>query len=388
CLHPEPRYLPLEEVERAHLLEVCDVTSEAHAQAVIQAAQRSLDLSRGQLLRGVLLREPARERLLLVIHHFASDGVSLRVLLDELASACELQAVETEPPSVDPGRWAERLEAWSTEPQLLEQRAFWREQLQGGALQGVAAQCDRVGECQALSVRLDAERTAKLLREAGRQFRLRTNELLLTALVRAVQRWNGQTSFSVQLEGHGRESRWSDLDPSRSIGWFTCVYPLALEYQAEIGANLRAIKERVRSVPDAGLGYGVLTQLVNVHDASAAPSITFNYLGQLDDSFDARRSPFELLSIEPGDSVDPDASAASPIVIDAWVAGGELRLRWTVSPSALPLSAASELLAVFERELHDVIAQATAAAPALTPSDLTYVRLSQAQLDALPFASG
>ena len=139
---------------------------------------------------------------------------------------------------------------------------------------------------------LDAERTRQLLQQAPAAYRTQVNDLLLTALARVLCRWSGQPSALVQLEGHGREALFDEIDLTRTVGWFTSAYPLRLtplqvEEAAGQGASIKAIKEQLRAVPHKGLGYGVLRYLADesCREALAAlplAPVTFNYLGQFD----------------------------------------------------------------------------------------------------------
>ena len=108
-----------------------------------------------------------------------------------------------------------------------------------------------------LVLTLDAERTRQLLQEAPAAYRTQVNDLLLTALARATCRWSGDASVLVQLEGHGREDLGEAIDLSRTVGWFTSLFPLRLTPAADLGESLKAIKEQLRCVPDKGVGYGL-----------------------------------------------------------------------------------------------------------------------------------
>ena len=112
-----------------------------------------------------------------------------------------------------------------------------------------------------LELKLDTEQTRKLLQQAPAAYRTQVNDLLLTALARTVCRWSGQGSTLIQLEGHGREDLFDDVDLTRSVGWFTSLFPVNLTPAADLGASIKSIKEQLRNVPDKGLGYGALRYL-------------------------------------------------------------------------------------------------------------------------------
>ena len=235
------------------------------------------------------------QRLLLVIHHLVVDGVSWRILLEDLEQAYA-QRLAGQPLSLAPR--TSSYQAWSA--QLHEQvpafvgQPYWQAQRGDGALP-----CDRPDAPVSnrhgakLASRLSRERTRQLLQVAPAAYRTQVNDLLLTALARVICQWSGSQAALVQLEGHGREELFDGIDLTRTVGWFTSLYPLRLAPRAGHGDSIKAIKEQLRAVPDKGMGYGVLRYLgdASVREALATldpPRITFNYLGQFDSQFDAQ----------------------------------------------------------------------------------------------------
>lgn len=226
-------------------------------------AQRSLDLEQGVLLRAVLVEGPeAEQRLLLVIHHLAVDGAFVARAAGRSAhsvspTGCAAAAATAGQTSASRA-WAARLQAYAGSDSLRQELSLWQQQLSGPQ---VELPCDRPQgarqNCHArtVSVRLDAERTRQLLQQAPSAYRTQVNDLLLTALARVLCHWTGQPSALVQLEGHGRETLFDEIDLSRTVGWFTSAYPLRLTPRAEgQGASIKAIKEQLRTVPHKGLG--------------------------------------------------------------------------------------------------------------------------------------
>ncbi|UXJ55658.1 non-ribosomal peptide synthase/polyketide synthase [Pseudomonas citronellolis] len=383
----------------AWLLWQAQVASFDDCAEVFERAQRSLALD-GPLLRAVLVDGPGAQRLLLAIHHLVVDGVSWRVLLEDLQQAYR-QLAAGEAPQL-PAKtsafrdWTARLQAYAGSEPLREELHWWRGQLDGAP---GAWFCDnpqgRNDEALArsLSLRLDREHTRQLLQQAPAAYRTQVNDLLLTALARVLCRVSGEASVLVQLEGHGREALFDDIDLSRTVGWFTSAFPLRLAPAGEAGeaglaASIKAIKEQLRAVPHKGLGHGVLRHLGDESGRRALaelpqPRITFNYLGQFDQSFteDALFHPLD----EPTGAIH-DAAAPLPneLSVDGQVYGGELVLRWTYSAERYEEQTIAELANAYRDELQALIAHCLGDdAGGLTPSDFPLARLSQAQLDAL-----
>ncbi|QOQ76195.1 non-ribosomal peptide synthetase [Pseudomonas poae] len=387
-------------VPRGGVLMQAQVRDMHDCTALFTDTQRSLDLAHGPLLRALLVDGPqGQQRLLIAIHHLVVDGVSWRVLLEDLQTVyrqlSDGQSVSLPAKTSALRDWAARLQAYASSESLREELSVWQDQLAGpqvnlpvdrphGAL--------RNRDADTVSVRLDAEHTRQLLQQAPSAYRTQVNDLLLTALARVLCRWSGHDSALIQLEGHGREALFDDIDLTRSVGWFTSAYPLRLTPQAGQGDSIKAIKEQLRGVPHKGLGYGVLRYLADDlgrQTMAALPSaeITFNYLGQFDQSFGAD-ALFHPLDESAGLAHDPDAPLPNALSVDSQVYGGELVLRWTFSRERHDQQTIRELADAYLAELHSLIAHCLKDdAGGLTPSDFPLAHLTQSQLDSLPIAA-
>ena len=387
-------------VPQGGVLMQAQVRDMAQCTALFTDTQRSLDLEHGPLLRALLVDGPqGQQRLLIAIHHLVVDGVSWRVLLEDLQTVyrqlSEGQSVSLPAKTSALRDWASRLQAYAGSESLREELSVWQHQLAGPA---VTLPVDRPHgslrnrDADTVSVRLDAERTRQLLQQAPSAYRTQVNDLLLTALARVLCRWSGHASALIQLEGHGRETLFDEIDLTRSVGWFTSAYPLRLTPQAGQGDSIKAIKEQLRSVPHKGLGYGVLRYLADdlcKQSMAALPTadITFNYLGQFDQSFGAD-ALFHPLDESAGLAHDPDAPLPNELSVDSQVYGGELVLRWTFSRERHDQHTVGELADAYLAELQSLIAHCLRDdAGGLTPSDFPLAHLTQPQLDSLPIAA-
>ena len=185
---------------------------------------------------------------------------------------------------------------------------------------------------------LSAEETRTLLQEVPRAYHTQINDVLLTALAQAFARWTGRWRLLVDLEGHGREALFDDLDLSRTVGWFTALFPVFLELDGAEppGEALKSVKEQLRRLPNRGVGYGALRYLCR--DAalaeplkSQAPAeVGFNYMGQLDRAFAA--SPLWRRARESGGpNHSPRGGRSHVLEVTGWVADGRLQLLWVYS---------------------------------------------------------
>ncbi|MDC0689465.1 amino acid adenylation domain-containing protein [Mitsuaria sp. RG] len=388
-------------VDAQQLLWVHQLDDAARLPELADEAQRSLDLKHGPLLRVVLIDLPeGQQRLLVVIHHLVVDGVSWRVLLEDLQAACQALAAGKTP--VLPAKssslkaWAEHLREHARSPALVAELAYWQAQLQGvsDALPGANPEGGQQRKHEiSVRTRLNAELTRQLLQEAPAAYRTQVNDLLLTALARVIRRWTGEAHALIRLEGHGREDLFDDLDITRTVGWFSSLYPLKLTPASEMGASIMAVKEQLRAVPAKGIGYGVLRYLGDEQarqtlGASAQGSIVFNYLGQFDGSFDSEQGLFVPAPEGAGQGQSPEAPLGSLLSIDGQVYAGELALDWSFSSAVFERGQIQRLADEYAEELRLLIAHCTTAGVAgVTPSDFPLARLDQRQLAALPVAA-
>ena len=356
------------------------------------AAQRSLNLARGPLLRAVHIGlADGSERLLLVVHHLVVDGVSWRVLLEDMQAAYAASGQAELPARTTAFRdWTAFLHRHAGSEAMQRELGYWCDELSGAPVLALASDVPaRRHDAETIEIRLSAQTTTALLREAPAAYRTQVNDLLLTALTRAWCRWSGENSLFVELEAHGREAALLEGgDLSRTVGWFTNTYPVRLRACEGLAASLKQVKEHLRSVPANGLGFGVLARLADTvaRERIAAlpvPSVTFNYLGQFDRGFDAD-ALFEPAGESAGPLMDADAPLTNALTINGAVAGGELAFTWTFSRRQLDPERVRLLAEAFQTELAAIIAHCThEGVGAITPSDVPLATVGQAVLDGL-----
>ncbi|UVL87843.1 non-ribosomal peptide synthetase [Pseudomonas sichuanensis] len=365
-------------------------------QALYSDVQRSLDLAQGPLLRALLVSDgQGAQRLLLAIHHLVVDGVSWRVLLEDLQALYRGQTLAAKTHAM--GDWAARLASYAGSDSLRDELGWWERQL-GSARHELPCDHPQGGNlhrhAQSLAIELDVEQTRQLLQQAPAAYHTQVNDLLLTALARTLCRWTGDEQVLVQLEGHGRDGLFEDMDLTRSVGWFTNAYPLSLspdmaEGEVARAASIKRIKEQLRQVPHKGQGYGVLRYLAD--DAgrermAALPQarITFNYLGQFDQQFD-QAALFQPLDAPAGLAHDLDAPLPNWLSVDGQVYGGALQLRWSFSAERYDQATIATLAEAYRQELLALVGHCLADGNgSFTPSDFPLAQLTQEQIDALP----
>ncbi|MDN4544791.1 amino acid adenylation domain-containing protein [Pseudomonas sp. C32] len=359
------------------------------------AAQASLNLQDGPLLRALLVdMGAAGQRLLLVVHHLAVDGVSWRLLLEDLQTAYQ-QAQQAQPLRL-PAKtsayqtWAARLQSHAQSAELTRQAAYWQNQFRDVQVELPADNPQgRLASHHAVSVEtlLDSTFTRQLLQDAPAAYRTQVNDLLLTALARVLGQWTGQPSTLVKLEGHGREDLFDDIDLTRTLGWFTSIFPVKLTPASDLAGSIKAVKEQLRAVPDKGIGFGILRYLADAGlEDLPSPQVTFNYMGQFDASFD-EHAPWRPAKESGGAEQGASAALDRGLSINGQVYAGQLRLSWTFSGDVFNPQTVQRLADAYAMELQRLIEHCLGGAGGLTPSDVPLVRVDQVQLDALPLAA-
>jgi non-ribosomal peptide synthase protein (TIGR01720 family) len=287
----------------------------------------------GQLLRALLIDRPGAPRvLLIVIHHLCVDAVSWRILVEDLNAACRQLADGAQEPRF-PAKtasfitWASRLGDLGASPGFAAEARWWRSLLAGTPPAAATGRpVTRSGDLRRADRSLSQPATRALLEAVPGAYRARPHDVLLTALALAAHRTAGSAVLTVDLEGHGREPLFPDVSLTRTVGWFTSVFPVRLELAdpADAGGCLMAVKEALRAVPSHGIGFGVLER---PGEGIATADILFNYLGHTDlpqqDESLLRPipEPFRAASA-------PTRPCSHPVEVTAQITGGQLVVHW------------------------------------------------------------
>ncbi|MCY1136836.1 amino acid adenylation domain-containing protein [Actinoplanes sp. Pm04-4] len=355
------------------------VTEQAYEEsslpAIAAAARDRLDPAAGVLLQAVLLNPG---HVLLVIHHLAVDGVSWRILLPDLEAAWEGKALERGGTSFR--RWARELERLAADPRTTAQTPYWEEVLDVPAFteRALDPARDTVGTSEVFALILPPEETAPLLTSVPVAFHATVNDVLLSGLALALRGWNG--GGLIMLEGHGREEHLVEgADLSRTVGWFTTEYPVRLDLGLEDGGDaLKVVKERLRAVPDNGIGFGLL----RLDAVRGKQLIGFNYLGRFA-AGDAADAPWQPAGEGWGGGADDAMPADYPLEINATAEdhadGPRLNATFTWPRGLLSGERVHELADRWRAALRSLAAEQDAGGH--TPSDLDLVSLSQDDID-------
>jgi non-ribosomal peptide synthase protein (TIGR01720 family) len=343
----------------------------AVVESVAAEMQASLDLTAGPLLR-VLLFDlgPQRPgRLLIIAHHLAVDGVSWRILLEDLQTIYQQlsqgQTVQLPPKTTSFQHWAEQLVDYAQSEAVKQELDHWFSVIEKPTPilpVDVLGGTNTEGSARSVTVSLTVEETRALIQDVPAAYRTEINDVLLTALAQAFSRWADTPTLRVHLEGHGREDLFDDVDLSRTAGWFTSIYPvrLTLEDPNDPGKALMSVKEQLRQVPNRGIGFGLLRylnqdeEIIRQIRPPYQPLVSFNYLGQF--NLTSEETPlFQPAPESPGPERGPENARTHLLEIDGGIMGDRLQMEWTYSQHVHQRSTIEQLAHDFVEALRAII---------------------------------
>ena len=354
--------------------------------AICEKYQQALKLEDGKLCQFVLIRTPEDEaynRLLIVVHHLAIDGVSWRVLLDDLegliGDTLEVDILENKTSSFRD--WVDRLQEFADSEEVTSQLAYWQQVAE--SYLPIKTDFEAVKptrkSLQTASRTLNADYTDKLLTKVNKVYNTDINDILLSALLISLSENHDTDTLTVGFEGHGRDTHFEGIDVSGTTGWFTNKYPVVLSKAESIesGDIVKDVKETLRAVPQKGIGYGCLKYLNS--DASVRQKlenstwdVVFNYLGQLDNAISTSRY-FKEAKEYPGAHISPEFDMPDKFVIKAMITANKLKISWDYSNELYTDETVQRLISGYVSSLEALIEHCLAKEESeLTPSDFGF----------------
>ncbi|CAM2010573.1 non-ribosomal peptide synthetase [Acanthopleuribacter pedis] len=327
-----------------------------------EKASAAFDLGAGPLWNPVLYRLPDGDRLWLAAHHLIVDGVSWRILLEDLTTAYGQaergQATDLGPKTASFQTWSEALVRRAADSDLHAERTYWETTAAATAAPPPTTKVagdNRVGDSALAGVSLSPERTADLLGPSHKAFHTEINDLLLTALARALHGRLGEHRTRITLESHGRETLPNGPPVDRTIGWFTTMFPFLLELaEGDLATQIKTVKEHLRAVPHKGGGYGVLRYLATEETAATMtpaekPWLAFNYLGVFDTP--GEDGPLADADEQVGRDMGVGLRRGNDLEVGGLVVNGKLKLTLTYDRGRYEAEAMTALLTALRDEL-------------------------------------
>lgn len=292
--------------------------------------QSSIDLENGPLVKAAMFKTNKGNYLMICIHHLVVDGVSWRILLDDFIKGLKATLAGDE---ISFGyktasyiEWSKALNEYKESSKFKNDLSYWKEvdkEIASSRLINSKEYNDN-GEAT-VNIVLSQEETNDLLYNVNKAFNTEINDILLSALGRALIKYNGQSSIAVALESHGRETIHKKIDIDRTVGWFTNIYPIIIKCNEDIKTSIIETKEMIRKIPSNGISYGLAKELLS----NKQVDLYFNYLGEMDSEFDGNKSNTLNLSI--GNSSDIENTRQGIINLDGMILSGILTFTITYS---------------------------------------------------------
>ncbi|WP_249476658.1 condensation domain-containing protein, partial [Bacillus altitudinis] len=373
----------------------CDVSK---AQDVKQAIstyaneyQRQLNLEKGPLMKVICFHTENGDHLLIITHHLVIDGVSCRILLEDFMSLYH-QAEKGEtmvlPPKTHSFKeWAEAIERYAQSQLLKNQKEYWAA-IENRPFTTLPVDHEvkerKVADTKAVKMQLTEAETEHLLTNIHLPYTTEMNDILLCALGLAVQEWTGQSHVHVQLEGHGREDILSGLDISRTVGWFTSMYPVVLEAKPNqtIADAIKGTKEMLRRVPNKGIGYGILRYMTPSEPSvkHVQPEISLNYLGQIDQ--EVTTELFGPSTYDMGRQASPESEAVYKLNLSGLVQHNQFILSCSYCASEYEEQTIQQFIALLKEKIRSIITHCLAHQEReFTPSDFSAADLEMDEMD-------
>jgi len=367
--------------------------------------QAGINITTGPLMKAVLFRLNDGDRLLIVIHHLVVDGVSWRILAEDILNGYKQYMSGNPiqfPLKTDSFKaWAEYIKEYADKDDILKEKEYWKA-IESAQIRELPRDYDKsdnqlsfVKDTRILNFSLSEEETEILLTKVNHAYNTEINDILLTALASSMKRWHGDNRTLITLEGHGRENLGeNNPDISRTVGWFTIMYPVLLELpdSEDIGYQIKHIKEMLRKIPNKGIGYGILkyltvgsslrlepTESLRLEPTECHPQISFNYMGEFDEAMSGH---FQIAKESSGKTVCPDSELIHDIEINNEIMHGILKISVTYNQNAFRQETMEKLGSDFKDALQKIMRHCMSVEDTeITPSDLDYNGLSIDELD-------
>ncbi|MEP6802990.1 MAG: amino acid adenylation domain-containing protein, partial [Flavobacterium sp.] len=352
--------------------------------------QGNLNINSGKLFQVGHFRMSDGDRLALIIHHLVIDGISWRILLEDLSNLYDSYQNNNAfslPLKTDSfKRWASLQQEYAMNDKMQQERLYWEELTKAPI--ALLPSNRKLGEDsktnQSKGFVLDAAITQKLQTQFHQVYNTEINDILLTGLGLAIREVFGVEKTVIKMEGHGREEIIEGVDIGRTIGWFTSLYPFILDISDSENHILISVKEALRKIPNKGIGYSILKYMDKDFSNELLPSIQFNYLGDFGNNAvgSNKDSLFNFSSEDIGPSVALSNNQSEVLLdVNGMMISGELSMKINYSSHAFSHETIEKLVISYENQLRDLIETLTSIEENyLTPSDLTFKGLAHKDL--------
>jgi amino acid adenylation domain-containing protein/non-ribosomal peptide synthase protein (TIGR01720 family) len=371
--------------------------NDAEFNAICDDYQSSFDLEKGPLFKVILLKKENTDYLLLLSHHLVIDGVSWRIVLEDLMTLyAQYQigaALELPLKTHSLKYWQEKQLEYTHSSIMAEEEEYWSSMNEATRFNNAELPKDFDYEGNNLykdfeikRFQLDHSFTEKLLTESHKAYKTNINDVLITALSLAIGKTFDIKEIAIQLEGHGREDINSEIDVTRTVGWFTTIYPvlITLKKNQDNISQLIEVKETLHRIPNKGIGFGILKYLKEC-DLNINADISFNYLGNFDlGNSNKEDQIFEFTDEYKGNEVSPKIARKGTLDVSGILVNDQLQIMLSFNPHYFKNETIENLKEAYKTELEYLISCLSEEKEThLTPVDFTYKGLDLSSLEEL-----
>ncbi|NRT44807.1 amino acid adenylation domain-containing protein/non-ribosomal peptide synthase protein (TIGR01720 family) [Clostridium beijerinckii] len=356
--------------------------------------QKSINITKGALINIGLFKTDEGDHLAIIIHHLIIDGVSWRILFEDFSYGYnqleKREEIILQEKTTSYMEWAKSIKEYSKNKKILNEIEFWKKQEESevGYLQNQYKTRDYCNNLRdVLSLQCSEQETEDILKNVNRAYNTEINDILLAALTKTLKVYINHNNILVNLEGHGREEIIEGLNITRTIGWFTIVYPVVFSFneKSDISSEIKLVKEKLRQVPNKGIGYGILKYLtekesLNGLEFKLKPQVLFNYLGQFDE--DVKKGIFEMSNIKAGNNIHEENKSNYLIDINGIIINKKLVITFDFDARKFDTESMNNLIKAYKSNLLAIIEHClNKKETGVTPSDLGNYSVTMDELD-------
>jgi len=297
--------------------------------------------------------------LLFTAHHLLVDGISWRIILEDFITIVnQLQNNERiiiAQKTTSFKSWSESLYEYS-EKDFTEETNYWRtleEERVNNVVHSKEVE-DKLKTSNTINCDFHTVAIEELIKTAKENYEMKFDEALIAALAVALNKWNNSKDITIELERHGREALDKSTDISRTVGWFTSMYPAHLKVlRNDIGSNFLSLREQLRNIPNKGFNYSIIKYLKGELKHSEDSLVRFNYLGDFDNILEDKS--LGTLNIQCGLDTDENNRLTSKLDITAMIVNKTLRIGITYGKNKFKESTIEHFIDIYRGVLEECL---------------------------------
>lgn len=323
---------------------------------------------------------------LFAVHHLIIDSFSWRILIEDFLQLYEHPEEGFKTKSTSYKKWVTKISEYACSEAFQKDIGYWQP-IRNRYFKQIPIDRDlapnRFGDTIREVTHVDADLTEKLKR-IGLQYHTGVNTVLLAALTQVLTQWIDTEEILVSMESLGREPMDDAMDVSRTIGWFTALYPVLLSVrdQQSWPDVIRHVKETLNTVPLNGMPFQCAQYIARQStELDNQAQISFNFLGQRTDD---QPGNWEAIDLDSKNWIANDFPRQHLLDITAAIEGEVLQVNWIYHRELHHTETIQRLSEALVTSLQELTGQMnTISGNVFTPSDFPLTTLDQQQVDTI-----